>query len=171
MYYNFKFKYRIKYPAGWLAINSKHKKKDQEVFKKKIAGYNPFLNYNSVDVIFCNPEANAPTYDFIAINSINQLIHLKKINKPLIESLLLLDLTTKYKNIKILSTQLTTFAAINCYQIDLSFYYQNQQYYSTNLILQGNIFSTQLVSTIYPQERKKIIFKELEYILKSYKRI
>lgn len=170
-YRNYDAKYQLKYPKGWLALNSKQDREGQSRFLSKIAGRDTLISHKGVDAVFVDPTALPPDYGFVSVNSINSFVNLNKVNITFIEELLLLDLSQKFENITIAASDFKRYGKFKAYRMDFNFHYQNTSLMATTVIIQGNLFSTQILTTIYKTKDQAQALSRLEEMLASYKRI
>lgn len=170
-YRNHDARYQVKYPTGWLALNSPHNRDEQSRFISKIANKDTLINYRGVDVVFVSPSALPPDYGFISVNTIDSYVNLNKLDINFIEQLLLLDLSQKFETITVADSGFKRFGKFKAYRMDFNCRYLNTELMATTIIIQGNLFSTQILTTIYKTKNQAAALSALETMIASYKRI
>lgn len=170
-YRNHDARYQVKYPTGWLALNSNHNRDEQSRFIGKIANKDTLVNYKGVDVVFLSPSALPPDYGFISVNTIPSYVNLNKLDINFIEQLLLLDLSQKFESITVAESGFTKYGKFKAYRMIFNCRYLNSELMATAIIVQGNLFSTQVFTSIYKTKDQAAAQEKLETVIASYKRI
>jgi hypothetical protein len=171
VYHNKYSRYKIKYPAGWLAINSGHDKDKEEDFKKKlIEKNNPFKNYNNVDVAFLNPKSSPPIYEQITVTSQEKRFNVTLLDEmiPILRKQFLTILRTKFYDIKNNFADMQDFKDGKIIKFEYSCKYNNTEYYINYIIIPGKLFGTYYINGICKKENIAKFNENLYYVLNSF---
>jgi len=150
-YYSSKFyRYRIKYPSGWLLIDSKKGSRKVENFKESIKSSSPIVNYESVDVAFYNPTSEPPIYKQITISSQQKRINIANVQAlmPQLEEILTLELNKIFQNVELFQSKFEDFKKGKIARFEFLFEYNNEKYLSIYIIIPGKLFATNYINGI-----------------------
>lgn len=170
-YHNKYLRYKIKYPAGWIAVNSGHNKQEEESFKERLnKESSPIKNYQNVDVVFYNPNSSAPIFEQVAISSQQTSFEFTKIKEmmPLLENQLSFFLTGKFKNVKNILSEIENFKDGNIFRFEYYFNYNNEEYFTVYIIIPGKLFGTYYINGICKKHEIAKFNENFNYILNSF---
>jgi len=168
---NWKYKYKVTIPEGYTPVMQDKMSDEAISFTSTLEVNDILINYKDVDVVFYNRAKDHPHYEQISITTIPSYVNIRKVGSEQIENMLLQSLAYKFDDIRINRSENYKFGKYNGYRIDFVYNFNGEALQSTTVFIPGTIFSTQLVTVIYPSSREKGVLEVLNTLLKSYKKI
>jgi hypothetical protein len=172
VYNNRKFRYKVQYPSGWIAINSGHNRKQEELFKKKIIEQGILMNYNYMDVVFCNPQSKPPIYEMISVKGEQSRYSFNNIKSELnmLEDLYVNQLLKEFDNVTDVHTTIENFKRGKFFKFDFTIVYKNEIYKAYYIIIPGKLFATYYVNGFCRIENANDFQEYLKDVLNSFKK-
>lgn len=167
-YNNRQFRYKVKYPSNWIAVNSNHNKKAETYLKESVLPSCLFQSYKDVDVCFYEPGGKPPILNEISINSTPQVLDTTKINIDDMESILYLQLVNVFDSVK------SDLAIIKPYKegqiIQFKFYvtYTHNNYIVDFYIIPGMLYATYYIKAICKESDHSRLESVYLQVLKSF---
>lgn len=171
VYHNKFSRYKIKYPPGWIAINSGHDKIKEENFKSKLIRENsPIKDYSNVDVAFLNPKSSPPIYQQITITSQEKRMNVTLLNEmiPLLNRQFTAILNTTFYNIRNTLAEMQDFKDGKIISFEYLCKYKNTEYFINYIILPGKLFGTYYINGICKKDDIAKFNENLNYVLNSF---
>ena len=170
VYHNKTFRYRIKYPKAWIAINSRHDIKAEEKFKKRLKSESVISNYESVDAAFYNPDSSPPIFEQITITSEQRRFNLNNLNAaiPRLEELFILQLSRTFSNVRSISSEMLNFKRGKIIRFEFIFEYDAKEYLAIYVIIPGKLFATYFVNGICKLKNKNKFSAIFNDVLNSF---
>jgi hypothetical protein len=168
IYHNKFFRYKIKYPEAWIAVNSGHDIKAEDDFKQRLNKENsPIKSYQNVDVVFYNPNSSPPIFEQVAISSQQARFEYSKINEmlPFLKNQFSSFLTSKFKNVKNIQSQMEKFKDGNIFKFEYYFNYNNVEYFTVYIIIPGKLFGTYYINGLCKKVEIAEFNENFNYIL------
>lgn len=172
VYHNRTFRYKVKYPNGWVAVNSGHNRSAEEKFKERLKQESALISYSSVDVAFYDPSSESPVFDMISFRADQTRFEVEDLKSylPTLIDLFTYQLSIKFSNVTNLSSDMYSFKNGKIFRFDFSFTYKNRDYLSYYYIIPGRLFATYFVNGICKMEKKDSFFPILQEVLNSFKK-
>ena len=171
VYHNKFSRYKIKYPEGWIAINSGHNKTEEEKFKEKLIQENsPIKNFTNVDVAFLNPKSSSPIYEQITVTSQEKRMNFQLLNEliPILKRQFTKVLGITFYDIKNTVAEMQNFKDGKIINFEYLCKYKNTEYYINYIIIPGKLFGTYYVNGICKKEDIAKFNENLNYVLNSF---
>lgn len=164
-------RYKIKYPQGYLALNSNIDREGQEAFLSKVSNQITVLDYEGMDVVFCDPLDERPDYNAIKINTIKGYVNLNKVREQEFQNSLIEELSRRYDRVRILSVD-DSFVTGNYQTIRIDFEMQLDNTYlnASFIMIAGSIFGTQVLTVFYKPVEKSKMDRIIKEMLLSYRK-
>ena len=171
VYHNRFLRYKIKYPEGWIAVNSGHNKQAENDFKERLNKENsPIKNYQNVDVAFYNPDSSPPIFEQITISSQQGRFNVSRINEmiPLLKNQFSAFLNSKFKNVKNILSEMEDFKDGKIFRFEYYFNYNKVEYFTVYIIIPGKLFGTYYINGICKKNNIAKFNENFNYVLNSF---
>jgi|GEM_PF-5719817 len=172
VYHNRHYRYKIKYPEGWIALNSGHDKIKEEEFKTKIDNESIIASYKNVDVAFYNPESKPPIFEQITINAEGHRIDFDDLEGSMeaLKHIYTVQLIQKFGNAKLIKSDIRDFKRGKSFVFEFIFQYKNIKYFATYMIIPGKLFATYYFSTICRLDNKDTFQQIADKVINSFQK-
>jgi len=154
IYTNYKFRFKVIIPSGWIALNSGMDKKTENEFKKKldnekIVQNNSYLeNYKYVEVAIYNPGSKPPLYEFITVKGENKRLDYNSMLKEreMIQRTLFNQLYASFGNCKNLDFNIQEIKKGKALRFEYIVNYKGVEYLVISAIVLGGVYGTYFVN-------------------------
>lgn len=170
VYHNRAYRYKIKYPEAWVAINSGHDIKAEAKFKERLMIESIVSNYESVDAAFYNPNSYPPIFESITIRAEQTRFNVKNLNEqiPYLTDIYTVQLAGKFYNVRNIRAEMLNFKKGKIFRFDFIYEYDEIEYLSSYFIIPGRLYATYFISATC-QFKNEIEFSSiLNKVLNSF---
>lgn len=170
VYHNRTFRYKIKYPVGWIAVNSGHNKDAENAFKERLLKESPIKNYENVDAGFYNPDSDPPIFEQITISSQQVLLNLNRLEAliPNLEDSFKLELSRTYNRVQLVNSKLENFKTGKILRFEFFFVFDSKEYFAIYIIIPGKLFATYYLNGIAESKNRVGFLNTFNDVLNTF---
>ncbi len=170
VYNNRFFRYKIKYPVGWIAVNSGHNKEAEKKFKERLIRESPLQNYEKANVAFYNPESQPPIFEQITVVSHQDRFDVKHLEAliPELENIFILQLSQTFSSVRLIQSDIENFKDGKILRFEFFFNYNGKEYFDTYVIIPGRLFSTSYLNGISESNNRITFLNTFNEVLNSF---
>ena len=170
VYHNRTFRYKIKYPDGWIAINSGHNKEAENAFKERLQKESPVKNYERVDAAFYNPDSEPPIFEQITITSQQALFNLNRLEElmPNLEDSFKIELSKNYSRVQLINSKVEDFKRGKILRFEFFFVFNSKEYFAVYIIIPGKLFATYYLNGISESKNRVSFLNTFNTVLNTF---
>lgn len=178
IYKNYKFRFKVIVPSGWIALNSGMDKKSEGEFKnkldnEKIIQNTGFLgNYKYVDVAIYNPESKPPLYEFITVKGEKKRLDFNNMlkNRDVIQLNFFNQLVSSFGNCRNLYTDVQDIKKGRALRFEYIVNHKGIDYLVVSVIIPGGVYATYFVNGFCRLEEQNDFLPHINNVIYNFEK-